>query len=67
MKNKEKKYDVEHIFQQRRTSSNISEEPVQENLQMIVVKKENIFIRFFKFLFKKKKLKIVIANSKMLC
>lgn len=48
------KYDVEHIFQQRRTSSNISEEPVQENLQMIVVKKENIFIRFFKFLFKRK-------------
>ena len=48
------KYDVEHIFKQRRTSSNISEEPVQENLQMIVVKKENIFIRFFKFLFKRK-------------
>ena len=48
------KYDVDHIVQQRRTSSNISEEPVQENLQMIVVKKENIFIRFFKFLFKRK-------------
>lgn len=48
------KYDVERIFQQRRTSSNISEEPVQENLQMIVVKRENIFIRFFRFLFKRK-------------
>ena len=49
------KYDVEKIFQQRRTNSNISEEPVQENLQMVVVKKENIFIRFLNFLFKRKK------------
>lgn len=49
------KYDVEKIFQQRRTSSNILEEPLQENLQMVVVKKENIFIRFFNFLFKRKK------------
>lgn len=47
------KYDVEKIFQQRRKSSNILE--VQENLQMVVVKKENIFIRFFTFLFKRKK------------
>lgn len=46
------KYDVEKVFQQRRTSSNILE--VQENLQMVVVKKENIFIRFFNFLFKRK-------------
>lgn len=49
------KYDVEKIFQQRRTNSNISEEPVQENLQMVVIKKENIFIRFLNFLFKRKK------------
>lgn len=48
------KYGVEHTFQQRRASSNISEEPVQENLQIIVVKKENIFIRLFNFLFKRK-------------
>ena len=47
------KYDVEKIFQQRR-ANNISEEPVQENLQMVVVKKENIFIRLFNFLFKRK-------------
>ena len=50
-----KKYYIENIFQQKRTNSNIVEEPVQENLQMIVVKKENIFIRFFNFLFKRKR------------
>lgn len=51
-KEQREKYDVEKIFQQRRKSSNILE--VQENLQMVVVKKENIFIRFFNFLFKRK-------------
>lgn len=48
------KYDIEKIFQQRRTNNNISEEPVQENLQMAVIKKENIFVRLFNFLFKRK-------------
>ena len=47
-------YDVKKMFQQRRINSNIFEEPVQEKLQMIVVKKENIFIRFFHYLFKRK-------------
>lgn len=49
------KYDIEKIFEQRRTSSNINEEPVKENLQMVVVKKENIFIRFLNFLLKRKR------------
>lgn len=47
-------YDVKKMFQQRRINSNIFEEPVQEKLQMKVVKKENIFIRFFHYLFKRK-------------
>lgn len=48
------KYDIEKLFQQRRKNNNISEETVQENLQMVVIKKENIFIRLFNFLFKRK-------------
>lgn len=49
------KYDVEKIFKQRRPEVNVSEEPVQENMQMVVVKKENIFVKLFNFLFKKNK------------
>lgn len=49
------KYNIERIFQQRRTNNNINEKTVQENLQMVVLKKENIFIRIFNFLFKRKK------------
>ena len=49
------KYDIEKIFKQRRPEVNVSEEPVQENMQMVVVKKENIFVKLFNFLFKKNK------------
>lgn len=49
------KYDIEKIFKQRRPETIVSHEPVQENMQIAVVKKENIFVKLFNFLFKKNK------------
>lgn len=49
------KYDVEKIFKERRTETIINHGPVQENMQMIVAKKENIFVRLFNILFKREK------------